>query len=309
MPAAADADDVVNDKDDFVEQLLVAQTDLFGYDPVGLNNNLTQAEGLIDATLLQGDYVAAHNYSWTEFDIDPTTQKLTVTTFGIEAYSEADVLADPQAVIDLQPTIISQFEVNPQGNVLSGSATEDTLVNGDESSKLAGLAGNDVLAGELGDDVILGGDGDDVLRGDRNSRDAQTGEAGGDDLIFGGAGNDRIGGKSGNDHLFGDAGNDQIWGDDGDDLIRGGLGNDMLTGDNFSGGQGADIFVFALGEGTDTITDFEVGTDLIGLAGGLTFGSLSMMAQGNDILIVADDETLATVLGVSALSESSFAAV
>ncbi|MEO1685750.1 MAG: phytase, partial [Cyanobacteria bacterium J06631_12] len=309
LPVAPDADDVVNDKDDFVEQLLVAQTDLFGYDPVGLNNNLTQAEGLIDATLLQGDYVAAHNYSWTEFDIDPTTQKLTVTTFGIEAYSEADVLADPQAVIDLQPTIISQFEVNPQGNVLGGSATEDTLVNGDESSKLAGLAGNDVLAGELGDDVILGGDGDDVLRGDRNSRDAQTGEAGGDDLIFGGAGNDRIGGKSGNDHLFGDAGNDQIWGDDGDDLIRGGLGNDMLTGDNFSGGQGADIFVFALGEGTDTITDFEVGTDLIGLAGGLTFGSLSMMAQGNDILIVADDETLATVLGVSALSESSFAAV
>ncbi|MEL7054390.1 MAG: hypothetical protein AAGM45_21790 [Cyanobacteria bacterium J06588_5] len=99
-----------------------------------------------------------------------------------------------------------------------------------------------------------------MLRGDRNSRDAQTGEAGGDDLIYGGAGNDRIGGKSGNDRLFGDAGDDQIWGDDGDDLIHGGLGNDTLTGDNFSGGQGADTFVLAIGEGTDTITDFEIGT-------------------------------------------------
>ncbi|ERT09509.1 hypothetical protein M595_0527 [Lyngbya aestuarii BL J] len=29
-----------------------------GYDPMGLNNNLPQAEGLIDAELLQGDLSA-----------------------------------------------------------------------------------------------------------------------------------------------------------------------------------------------------------------------------------------------------------
>ncbi|MEO0808713.1 MAG: hypothetical protein AAFY33_20655, partial [Cyanobacteria bacterium J06643_4] len=206
---------------------------------------------------------------------------------------------------------LSQFEVNPQGNVLGGSETNDSLVNGDEGSKLAGLDGDDLLAGELGDDVILGGDGDDVLRGDRNSRDAQTGEAGGDDLIFGGAGNDRIGGKSGNDRLFGDAGDDQIWGDDGDDLIRGGLGNDTLTGDNFSGGQGADIFVLAAGEGTDTITDFMAGKDLIGLADGLSLGQLTISADGNNAVIAAGDETLATVMntGVDALNESAFMTV
>lgn len=312
LPVAPDTDDVVDDKDDFVEQLLVAQTDLFGYDPVGLNNNLTQAEGLIDATLLQGDYVAAHNYSWTEFDIDPTTQQLTVTTFGIDAYSEADVLADPQSVIDLQPTIISQFEVNPQGTVLAGSDANDELVNGDDGSKLVGLEGNDLLAGELGDDVILGGDGDDVLRGGRNSRDAQTGEVGGDDLIYGGAGSDRIGGKSGNDRLFGDAGDDQIWGDDGDDLIRGGLGNDTLTGDNFSGGQGTDTFVLAIGEGTDIITDFKVGTDFIGLADGLTFGQLYQTQEGaNTAIRTVGGELLAVALNLDAaqFGESAFVAV
>jgi hypothetical protein len=32
--------------------------------------------------------------------------------------------------------------------------------------------------------------------------------------------------------------------------------DDVLTGDDFSEGVGADIFVLAVGEGTDTITDF-----------------------------------------------------
>jgi hypothetical protein len=114
LPVAPDADDALNDKDDFIKQLLIGQTDLFGYDPVGLNNNLEFAEGLIDATLLQGDYLSAHTYSWTEFDIASDSQKLLVTTYGIDAYSEADVLANPEAVLGLTPTIVSQFEVTPQ---------------------------------------------------------------------------------------------------------------------------------------------------------------------------------------------------
>jgi len=113
LPVAPDMDDIPNDKDDFLEQILVAQTDLLGYDPIGLDDNLAITEGLINATLLQGDYVSAHTFSWTEFDIDAETQKLTVTTFGIDAYSEADLLADPQAVLDLTPRIVSQFEVLP----------------------------------------------------------------------------------------------------------------------------------------------------------------------------------------------------
>ncbi|MGF1570277.1 MAG: phytase [Nodosilinea sp.] len=126
LPIAPDSDDILNDQDDFIKQLLVAQTDLFGYDPIGLNANRPEADGLIDATLLQGDYVSAHTYSWTEFDIDPATQKLTVTTYGIDAYSEADVLADPAAVLGLTPRIVSQFEVNPQ---VDGAALPQTLLD------------------------------------------------------------------------------------------------------------------------------------------------------------------------------------
>ncbi|MGB3292736.1 MAG: glycerophosphodiester phosphodiesterase family protein [Phormidesmis sp.] len=190
-------------------------------------------------------------------------------------------------------------------NILQGTRIADEIVDGEGESFLFGDDGNDLLAGDLGTDVIRGEAGDDVLRGDLNTRNAQVG-IGDDNIIFGGTGNDRIGGKAGNDQLFGEAGDDRIWGDDGDDLIRGGLGNDTLTGDDNSGGSGSDTFVLAAGEGTDTITDFEVGIDFIGLAEGLTFGSLSVVAQGASTLISAGDETLAELLGVNGLSESAF---
>lgn len=308
LPIAPDMDDLPNDKDDFVKAGINSTLlQPLGYDPLGLDDNLPQAEGRIDATLLQGDYYVGHSYSWSEFDIDPNTQKLTVTTWGIDGYTEEELLANPDAIVNQTPRVLSQFEVNPQNPVTSGTDSDETLEGDGRDGKLAGFGGNDTIAGGQGKAVILGGDGDDVLRGDRNSRKAQTGEAGGDDIIYGGAGNDRIGGKSGNDRLFGDAGDDQIWGDDGDDLLRGGAGNDILTGDNNSGGQGSDTFVLAVGEGTDTITDFEMGIDFIGLAGGLSFGALTF--SGNTIS--AGDETLAILQGinVAVLDESSFVAV
>ncbi|MGF1522503.1 MAG: Ig-like domain-containing protein [Leptolyngbyaceae cyanobacterium] len=185
---------------------------------------------------------------------------------------------------------------------------DDVVVIGDDTDEsLEGGAGNDLIAGELGSDSISGGDGDDVLRGDLNLRNPQDDIAGGDDIIDGGAGNDRIGGKSGNDELLGGEGDDEIFGDDGDDILRGGLGNDTLVGDNFSRGEGSDTFVLAIGEGTDSILDFEIGIDFIGLADGLTFDALSF--DGNSIL--AGEETLATLEGVatSQLDSSSFVLV
>lgn len=158
LPVAPDTDDVVNDKDDFVEQLLVAQTDLFGYDPVGLDNNLTQADGLIDATLLQGDYVASHNFSWSEFDIDEETQKLTVTTYGIEAYSEEDVLANPEDVVNRTPVVISQFEVNAQGVTM-----DQNLIGTNAQDELLGAEGNDTLDGGKGKDILSGAAGNDKI--------------------------------------------------------------------------------------------------------------------------------------------------
>ncbi|MBE9076005.1 esterase-like activity of phytase family protein [Romeria aff. gracilis LEGE 07310] len=190
-------------------------------------------------------------------------------------------------------------------NILQGDRDANMLIGAAGDEFLFGGDGDDTIAGGLGDDQIFGEAGDDILRGDLNDRSPQ-GSSGGNDIIRGGDGNDRIGGKGGNDMLFGDAGDDLIWGDDGDDLLRGGLGNDTLTGDDFSGGQGSDTFVLAAGEGTDTIVDFEIGIDLIGLADGLSFGQLTL--TGSEISF--NDEVLA-LLNVSTadLSAADFTMV
>lgn len=231
-----------------------------------------------------------------DLGIDP--DNLEALAFGptLEDGRQSLIIASDNNFNDTQSTQFLAFALDIETvTTLNGTNAEETLVGDEGPNTINAFDGDDTAAGDLGNDTINGGDGDDVLRGDLNAR-SSGGSVGGDDLINGGAGNDRIGGKAGNDQLFGDEGDDQIWGDDGDDLLRGGLGNDTLTGDDFSGGQGSDTFVLALGEGTDTIVDFEVGTDFMGLADGLTFADLSF--SGNTI--VAGGETLAIVQGVTA---------
>lgn len=181
-----------------------------------------------------------------------------------------------------RPSLIVTNEVSGSttvydfGETTLGTTAGDELVGEASNDALQADAGDDTVAGGLGDDIIYGGDDDDVLRGDANRRSTQDGTDGGDDIIFGGAGNDRIGGKTGNDTLFGDQGDDTLWGDDGDDLINGGAGNDTLIGDNFSAGTGSDTFVLTVGEGTDTIVDFEVGIDTLRVVGVSSLAELTL---------------------------------
>jgi phosphodiesterase/alkaline phosphatase D-like protein len=114
LPVAPDIDSEPDDKDDFVKNLVNAQLSMLQYDPIGLNDNLPQAEGLVDAELLAGDYFATHDFTWTEFEIDAETQDLLVTVWGTEAFSEEDLQSDPDSAIIQEPFIISQFVVHPQ---------------------------------------------------------------------------------------------------------------------------------------------------------------------------------------------------
>ena len=125
LPIANDADNTPNDKDDFIKGVVDGGLAPLGYDPIGLNNNLSQANGLINAKLLQGDYAALHTYGWTEFNIDKQTQKLTVTTYGIDPYTRAELEANPTAVTSRQPKVVSQFEVTPSTIDLELSQTVD----------------------------------------------------------------------------------------------------------------------------------------------------------------------------------------
>ena len=197
-------------------------------------------------------------------------------------------------------------------DVLEGGedVTEVALQGGGGARSRTGSDGGDIIrydgapapiAGGLGDDVIFGTGGEDVLRGDINWVSAQGELMGGDDVLYGLGGDDRIGGKAGDDTLYGGAGDDRLFGDEGSDVLRGGAGDDVLSGDGRSaGGAGADTFVIAAGQGTDTIRDFTAGTDLLGLAGDLTFGRLDFAQQGRDTRVELGEDTLAILEDVAA---------
>ena len=197
-------------------------------------------------------------------------------------------------------------------DVLEGGdeATEVVLSGGGGARSRTGSAASDIIryegapdpiAGGFGDDVIFGTSGDDILRGDLNFVSGQDDRMGGDDVLYGLGGDDRIGGKSGDDTLYGGEGDDRLYGDDGDDLLRGGEGEDVLFGDGRSaGGAGVDTFVLAAGQGTDRIRDFTAGTDLLGLAGDLTFGRLDFVQDGRDTRVDLGDETLALLEDIAA---------
>ena len=85
------------------------QLKLQGYNRIGLRDATR-----IDATLIRGLYSANFSYGWTEFSLSPRGRRLRVSTYGIESYTEADLLADPDTVIGRIPRILSEFVVRAQ---------------------------------------------------------------------------------------------------------------------------------------------------------------------------------------------------
>ncbi len=125
-------------------------------------------------------------------------------------------------------------------------------------------------------------------------------------VMYGLGGDDSLSGKSKGDMLMGGKGNDILNGGQGDDLLWGGKGNDLLQGDD-----GLDTFVLAYKEGADIITDFEVGKDLIGLAGTLNFGRLSITETNKAAIVSFGQDRLAELRGINAdqLGAASFITV
>ena len=73
------------------------------------------------------------------------------------------------------------------------------------------------------------------------------------------------------------------------------MGNDYLEG-----GKDKDIFVLTVGEGIDTIADFENKKDLLGLGNGLTFGQLTILQEEKNTVvgIAGSNEVLAVLNNV-----------
>ncbi|MBD2565782.1 MULTISPECIES: beta strand repeat-containing protein [Nostoc] len=198
--------------------------------------------------------------------------------------------------VSFTPNLLFTGNASFNYTLSDGSLTDTATVTVAVGGNILGTVFADSLIGTLGNDIINGGNGNDTIKGGAGD-DSLFGENGndvlyGDGLMDGGAGNDTLNGGNGDDTLYGGGGSDRLYGGNGNDLLYGGLSSDTLTGNS-----GNDTFAFAAGEGTDTITDFSDGNDLIGLYGGLSFGQLSFSAS--NIKVTSTNEILATLTGIN----------
>ncbi len=179
--------------------------------------------------------------------------------------------------------------LTPDDDVVKGTTADDVYVwrrgGGSDSITEAYDGGNDrlVLDGVLPDDVVLSRNSNTVLLSiadsapgardgglltlantyyDRNGYGVEQIEFA-DGTVWTQAdmkamltapatdGNDRLFGTSSSETISALAGDDVVYGGAGSDVINGGAGDDVLTGN-----AGSDTFVFEVGSGHDTITDF-----------------------------------------------------
>jgi Ca2+-binding RTX toxin-like protein len=212
-------------------------------------------------------------YALTE---DGTVYKITNITNTQATISSIGTI-NPPGTGELEGFAIINEPDNPSSGLVAASeptetTTSEDRITGDSSdNSLSGTTGNDSIYGKMGKDSLEGLDGDDILSGNVDD-----------------------------DYLSGGDGGDILLGGQGSDVLVGGLGRDVLMGDAFAEGIGSDTFVIAAGEGPDRITDFQLGEDLIGLSGGLDFGSLSISQNGGRTEIAFGEEVLAVLDRVTA---------
>jgi Ca2+-binding RTX toxin-like protein len=190
-------------------------------------------------------------------------------------------------------------------DLLLGGTGDDYIDGGNQADDLRGEDGNDTLDGGAGFDRLFGGNDDDLLM-DFDGLGGQFGGSGNDTLLSGDDAG-RFFGGGGNDSIEAGGGDDVISGGGGFDLINSGAGNDQIFGD-----FNADTFVFADGDGIDTIGDFDAfnGLERIDLSGvsaitslaDLNLGSASLGAatfDGADVVIDTGGSNSIRLVGVN----------
>ena len=210
----------------------------------------------------------------------------------------------------------TMFGTDSRQTLVSGTAGADDLVAGftpgfDGVNDLVFTgAGNDkvdvAIAGSIaGKNRIDLGNGNDIVyiaNGDR-----AFGSAGDDIFEANDAKDYRISGGAGNDTLFLGTNGRALGGDGNDKLFVGTGGGNLL-----SGGAGADQFWIAnveLPSAANTILDFQIGTDVIGIQGAKSLGisatTIKLNQIGADTSIDFGGKTLAMLTGIQATSLST----
>lgn len=196
---------------------------------------------------------------------------------------------------------IAQIEAGGGRDIVIGSQGDDIIVGGAGNDELEGGAGDDTFIVEgvgQGKDLIAGGEGfDRIIGGSLDDKITLKSLSLLDSIerIDGGLGVNTIVGTQGKntfdfsatellhiDQINGEGGRDTIIGSQGDDVLSGGRGNDIL-----SGLGGNDSYLFALGDGRDTIKNNDAAsgsTDRLDVVG-INYDDLWLSRSGNHLLV------------------------
>lgn len=177
---------------------------------------------------------------------------------------------------------------------LYGSDRENVLQAGQAGGALRGFAGSDTMYGGLGKDVFWYDSGNDEIYNYEGGKDKirsasatlNYADSIGNDVVLNfmngekvtvkdvteqtitylnarGKATTFVAGGVGDDVVEGTKGNEMLLGGDGKDQLRGGKGNDTLTG-----GADYDLFIYASGDGADTIADYTENEDILYITSG-----------------------------------------
>ncbi len=177
---------------------------------------------------------------------------------------------------------------------LYGSDRANVLRAGQAGGALRGYAGNDTLYGGAGADVFWHDSGDDVIYNYTGGKDKirsasallNFADSVGNDVVLNftngekvtvkdvtgqtitylnarGTASTFVAGGTGNDTVIGANKSEMLLGGDGMDILFGGKGNDTLVG-----GADSDGFMYASGDGADTIADYTQDVDILYITSG-----------------------------------------
>jgi Ca2+-binding RTX toxin-like protein len=217
---------------------------------------------------------------------------------------------------------------------IDGGSGDNVLFAGEGNNKIAAADGkNTVYAGAGNDLIVLGNGSNTVFAGDgKNTITAGSGNdtiygGAATDVIYAGAGNNTVFAYEGQNTIFTEDGNDTIYSGAGRDFISSGGGNDTIfagDGDNWIAagtgnnvvysGSGQNLFILKAGGGFDTIKNFKVGKDKLGLTDGLQPDRLTISQvnsngfSGTQISVAGSGDVLARIewTQASQLTANSF---
>ena len=262
------------------------------------------------------DLVAAINLSEPDFAAE------------VPLHIDVDTESDPgdtqgqtKAVPDLPPNVL--VSLNPSFDNIAFNAEEVfSYLELPVASEIVGTPQDDNLISTNAAETIFAGAGNDEIDLAFGGSNNRVNAGSGDDVIYVGSQN-RVLGGAGNDEF--DAtdsmGGNRMSGGMGDDIFYlgkndralGGEGNDKFfvqSGGNniISGGEGADQFWIVSGEIAEvanTIVDFEVGSDVIGILGsaglGIDSNTLELTEMDGNTEVAFEGNTLAMLNGVTGL--------